>query len=517
MTNSNSRTRKSIKNIFWGIFYQALLIILNFVLRSIFIKKLSAEYLGVNGLFSNILSVLSLAELGIGNAIIYTMYKPLKENNEKEISSILNFYKKIYAIIGTIIFLVGILLIPFLKQIVKLENEMPNLRVYYILYLLNTVSSYFLVAKTSIFTADQKDYVLKKINISFNIVKFILQAILLIAFNSYLLYLLAQIVITIMNNMINLLITYKKYPFLRKQKEKIKLNTKKIILNNVKSLFLYQFGGVILNNTDNILISMICGTVNVGLYSNYSIIISSVENVISNIFTATLASIGNYNVDNSEKERYKLFNILDMISYWLYGCISIIFGVAINDFIEVWIGKDYILGNSVVIISVVNFYLRGILYPILCFRNTTTLFKKTKYIMLYASVINIVLSIFLGLKIGLTGILIATALSRILTNIWYEPKILFKEYFKENVFKYYLKKLFQIIGLSFVYIIIFVCCKNIVILHNNFVTLIFKCIISLIMSNIYFILIFYRKKEFKIVISKFMQLVKNKIAIKSSV
>ena len=141
MTNSNSRTRKSIKNIFWGIFYQALLIILNFVLRSIFIKKLSAEYLGVNGLFSNILSVLSLAELGIGNAIIYTMYKPLKENNEKEISSILNFYKKIYAIIGTIIFLVGILLIPFLKQIVKLENEMPNLRVYYILYLLNTVSS----------------------------------------------------------------------------------------------------------------------------------------------------------------------------------------------------------------------------------------------------------------------------------------------------------------------------------------------------------------------------------------
>ena len=513
MSNSNSRTKKSITNVFWGIFYQFLLIILNFLLRSIFIKKLSAEYLGVNGLFSNILSVLSLAELGIGNAIIYTMYKPLKENNEKEISSILGFYKNIYAIIGSIIFLVGIFLIPFLNKIVKLENEMPNLRLYYILYLLNTVSSYLLVAKTSIFTADQKDFVLKKINIFFNILKFVFQAVVLIFFNSYLLYLLVQIITTVMNNIINLAITYKKYPYLKEKNEKIEIKTRNSILNNVKSLFLYQFGGVILNNTDNILISMICGTLNVGLYSNYSIIISSIENVISNIFTATLASIGNYNVDNSERDKYKLFKILDMISYWLYGCVSIILGIVINSFIEIWIGREYVLGNGIVLISVVNFYLRGMLYPILCFRNTTTLFKKTKNIMIYASVINIVLSILLGIKLGLVGILIATALSRILTNIWYEPKILFEEYFKENVFKYYLRKILQIIGLSFLYTITFLCCKWINIFDNGFLDLFLKVIVSFIISNIYFILISFKKEEFKIIISKFIQLVKNKIII----
>lgn len=497
MTNGNSRTKKSIKNIFWAIFYQVLLIVLNFILRSIFIKKLSTEYLGINGLFSNILSVLSLAELGVGNAIIYTMYKPLKENNELEVASILNFYKKIYSIIGIIVFSIGITLLPFLNNIVKLEHEMQNLKLYYILYLLNTVCSYFLVAQTSIFTADQKDYKLKKVNIFFNILKFIFQAILLICFNSYLLYLLVQIVVTIINNILNLIKTYKEYPFLKTKGKMIDKETKGGILNNVKSLFLYQFGGVILNNTDNIIISVICGTVTVGLYSNYSLIITSVENIISNIFTSTLASIGNYNIDNTEKEKYKLFKILDMISYWIYGCLSIIFGIIINNFIEIWIGKSYILGIEIIIICIVNFYLRGMLYPVLCFRNTTTLFKKTKYIMFFTAMINIILSIYLGLKMGLVGILIATALSRVLTNIWYEPKILFKEYFNESVSKYYIKKIVQIIGLIFIYSIIYLICQNIIIVNNAIMTLILRTIIILLISNVYFILVFYRKEEFR--------------------
>ena len=496
---NNSRTKNSIVNISVNMLYQMLNVIVNFIIRTVFIKMLSAEYLGVNGLFTNILSVLSLAELGIGNAIIYTMYKPLQENDKERLSALTTYYKKLYNRIGVFILIVGILLIPFLKTILNLQDDIGNVYLYYLLFLLNTVSSYFIVYKTSIVTADQKEYVLKKINIIFVIIKFILQIVMLKVFKSYLGYLIIQIAISILLNWVMSKKAEKMYPFI-KEKREIEDEEKKNIWENIKSLFMYQFGGVVLNNTDNIIISIMVGTIFVGIYSNYSMLITTVSTFTALVFTSMISSIGNYNIKSTEKSKKFLFDILEMLFFWMYGFASVSFVILTQDFITLWIGKEYLLDNITLYIIVFNFYLTGVLYPIFCFRNTTSLFKKTKHIMLVASIINIVLSIVLGFKWGLAGILVATGIARMCTNIWYEPYILHRDYFKEKVNIYYIKKVLEIIILVVIIWIIQMIC-NLVSFDNIYINFVFKMLLCVLVPNIIMFIKYFRTEEFKYILN----------------
>ena len=497
---NNSRTKNSILNISSSIVYQFINTIVSFILRTVFIKMLSAEYLGINGLFTNILSVLSLAELGIGNAIVYSMYKPLKENDKTKLSALITYYKKLYARIGTIILILGLSLVPFLKYILNIQEEIPYITLYYILFLINTVSSYFMVYKTSIVTADQKEYVLKKINIIFTLIKLVLQLVSLIALRSYLLYLIIQITLSIMMNYVMSKKAEKMYSLI-KEKQDIDECEKKSIWKNIKAMFTYQVGGVILNNTDNIIISIIVGTVAVGIYSNYSMLVTTISSFTSLIFTSMISSIGNFNLESNNEKRSFLFKVLEMMFYWIYGFASVCFIALTQDFINLWIGSEYLLENSTLYIVIFNFYLTGLLYPIFCFRNTTNLFKSTKYLMIIASIINIVFSIILGKIWGINGIFIATALARLLTNIWYEPYILFKNYFNRSVYKYYIKNVFELLLL-----IIMICLNqkicSYVVVDNKILNLAIKLVISLIIPNIIMLIKYYKTKEFKYILEK---------------
>lgn len=497
---NDSRTRNSVINISVSVIYQFMNTIVSFILRTVFIKMLSAEYLGINGLFTNILSVLSLAELGVGNAIIYSMYKPLKENDKTKLSALITYYRKLYARIGIIILALGLSLVPFLKNILNLENEIPYITLYYILFLINTVSSYFMIYKTSIVTADQKDYILKKINIVFIFLKLILQLIALVIVKSYLMYLTIQIILSILMNYIMSKKAEKMYSFIKDKKD-IADEEKNSIWNNIRAMFTYQVGGVILNNTDNIIISIIVGTVIVGVYSNYSMLISTVSTFASLIFTSMISSIGNFNVESGNQEKGFLFEILEMISYWIYGFSSVCFIILTQDFIQLWIGREYLLSDLTLYIIVFNFYLTGVLYPILCFRNTTDLFKSTKYLMLIASAINIVASIVLGYKWGINGIFVATALARLLTNIWYEPYVLYKNYFNKRVYKYYVKKIFEILLLVLIIFITQKICAYIMI-NNQFLKFVIKIVICIFIPNIIILIRYSKTKEFKYILDK---------------
>lgn len=508
---NQSRVVKSKKNILFGITYQIITVVANFIVRTVFIKTLSSEYLGINGLYSNILSVLSLAELGVGSAILYSMYKPLKENNIDKLIKINYFYRKIYSFIGICVFILGILIIPFLNIIVNVQEDMYNIVLYYVLFLLNTVSSYFLIYKTSIVTADQNEYILKIVNSISTIIRASLQILSLIFLKNYLIYLVIQLLISILTNYINSKIAEHKYPYI-KEKRELDKEEKKSIFENVKSMFLYQVGGVILNNTDNIIISIICGTSLVGLYSNYYMIISAIETTLAILFTSINSSIGNYNTERDSDSQYKLFKILNLISVWIYGFSSICFGILFQDFIQLWAGKDYLLDYSVVLISTVNFYIRGMLYPIWCFRNTTDLFKRTKNIMIVAAVLNIVLSIVLGKLWGIFGILLATALSRICSNVWYEPKILFKEIFKKDVKKYFLNNIKEFIILLIIFTLVYAISFT-VRLNNEFLQLFIKLIICIIIPNVIMFIRFYRTKEFKYLSSKLLKNTFNSIKL----
>ena len=436
-----------------------------------------------------------MAELGVGNAIIISLYKPLKEGDDNKISALITYYKKLYSAIGFFIFVLGMLLVPFLPLILNLETNIDNITLYYFLFLLNSVSSYFLIYKTSIVKADQKEYILKKYEMFFLILKLILQIISLVIFGNYVIYLVIQIAISVISNFYQSKKSEKLYPYVNKNVSLSK-NEKRKLWTSIKSLFIYQFGNVSLNCTDNLLISIFVGTIIVGFYSNYSMIIASLSTFTSLIFTSIISSLGNFNVDNTEKQKKEMFDLLEMISFWVYGVCSLCLMILLQDFITLWVGKEYLIEFVTVAVIVLNFYISGVMYPTYCFRTTTTLYTKAKYTMLAASVINLILSILLGYFMGLVGILISTAIARLLTNVWYEPYILYRDYFKDNVFKYYLKKLFEIIILIILYFSLNKL-NSLYTLSNIYFNFLTKAILSFLIANLFMYLYNKNNKSFK--------------------
>lgn len=448
--STDSRVKNSSKNIIINIIVQVITLAVSFISRRVFNDVLGVEYLGISGLFSNVLSVLSLTELGVSSAIMYNLYKPIAENNEIRVAKIINFYKSMYNIIGCVIFVIGICLIPFLKYIVNLDDvviDNSTLYFYYFLLLLNSVLSYFFVYKTAVITADQKGYKLKFFNIAISIIQLVFQIIVLLKFKSYTGYIIVQIICGLLLNISTSTYSQKKYPYISK-KVYLQKKEKKEILRQVKDMFSYQIGGVILNNTDNILISVLDSTKMVGLYSNYASIINAVTSFSSLMFSSIQASIGNFLVKTSEKKHYDMFKLLTFIAFLIYTMASVCIYEFMGDIIQIWFNRsDYVLSQSLLATCVFNFYISGILYPIWSYRNTIGLFKYTKNVMLVTAAINLVLSVVLGKLIGVVGILLATGISRILTTIWYEPYILFKVYFKNQNSKlaiYYLKQLYYL-------------------------------------------------------------------------
>lgn len=488
-----SRTYNSIKNIVFSLGNQIAIMFLNFFSRAIFIQVLGAEYLGINGLFSDILMMLSLADLGLGSAMIYSFYKPLKENDNIKIVALVNFYRKIYRIIALAVAIIGISLIPFLNDLVNIENPIENLKLYYILFLINSVVSYLFVYKSSVINADQKGYILSTYSTVINIIRIILQTIFLFVTKNYIIYLIIQIFSTFINN---LFISYKAdkiYPFL-KGDNKLSSEEEKNIFLNIKAVFLYKISGVLINGTDNILISTIVGTVFVGYYSNYNMIISTISRFITTIFSSLNASIGNLMLEEDFEKKYEVFKLLQMFSFIIGIICTICLYILINDFIILWIGENYILDNFTLIAILANFYLSCVLPPIWSYREATGLFIKTKYVMLMTALINIILSVLLGLKFGIGGIILASALAKLSTYFWYEPILLFKTYFNESVKEYFRLHLINftiLLTTSFVTVKI---TKSILV--TGWLSLILKAIIVFTIPTLICLCIFVRTKEF---------------------
>ncbi|WP_144555426.1 lipopolysaccharide biosynthesis protein [Bacillus sp. X1(2014)] len=440
----NSRTSKSMRNITFGVLNQVIIMILGFVSRVIFLKFLNENYLGVNSLFTEILSILSLADLGMSTVMVYSFFEPLAKHDENKIRSLLTFYKKIYNVIAAVVAGIGIALLPFLHLIVNLESDIKFLYGYYLLFLLKTVLSYLFVYKVSILNADQNNYIVSRIASSVKIGTTIAQIIVLYITKSYLLYLILDVASTWVNNVWCAKKADKLYPFI-KVKSDLSEKEKKSIVDNIKSGFLYKFSSVLLNSTDNTIISMLLGTVVVGYFSNYGLVISRLSVFINTIFASLNGSIGNLIATEQQDKRYEIFSILQVFSFFLSSVSGICVYMMMNDFVFLWIGEKYILNKDVLIACMLNFYLSVVLQPLWSYRDATGLYRKTKYVMLCTAIINIVLSILLGSYIGLSGVIFASVISRLITYFWYEPILLFKNYFGISSARYFFKHAYNII------------------------------------------------------------------------
>lgn len=497
------RTSNSIKNISTALIGQFLGIIVSFVSRAIFIKYLGMEYLGVSGLFANILSILSLAELGIGSAIIYKLYKPLALKNYKEVKILMNFYKTTYTIIGIIVLSIGLSIVPFLDYIIKDKPNIDNLTLIYLLYLLNSVCSYFYIYKKSLIIADQKNYITTMYKYGFYIMLNIVQTMILMVSNNFYLFLIIQIIATMLENIFLSKRADKMYPFLRQStKEKLPLETKNEINRNIRAMMLHRIGGVIVKGTDNIIISSFVGVVWVALYSNYYLIINSVNIITNQIFSAVTASIGNLNALESNEKCYDIYNNMLFISFWISGFCSISLLILINPFINLWIGKQHLFSELLVLIIIINFYIGTIRKITLIYRDALGLFWHDRYKPIFESIINIVVSIMLAKSLGVVGVFIGTFISTITTAFWIEPYVLYKYGFKKSVKPYFSKYINHTIIILLAGSITYAICS--IFDATTWITLIVKFVVCLLVPNLIFVFYYRKSKE----LNYFLQLFK---------
>lgn len=505
----NSRLKNSALNFASGFLGRVLAIFLNFIVRTIFIYCLNEAYLSVNGLYSNILTVLSLAELGFGSAMAYRMYAPVAKKDYVKTAALLNFYKHVYAIIGVVIFGLGLCVIPFMDYIIKDKPDVQGLTLYYIIFLLNTVVSYWFASyKASVFSADQKEYI--KINVQnvLTILQSILQIVLLLVFREYLLYLLVQVCCNIFLNIYVAYLVDKKYPELKENKSaKLDSEERKQIIKDAEALVISRFGHVALNGTDNIIISAVVGVLWVGRLSNYTLICDSITGVLCQITAAITGSLGNFFATEDKHAGYKLFKKVEFLNFWLYGFSFIALAILLDPFVQLWAGDHFVLELPISIAIAINFFVAGYMNTLWVFRSTLGLFKQGKFRPLFVAVLNIVLSIVLGKLWGVFGVLFATFLSRAAVNLWFDPIILHKYGFGVSCKPFFICYLKRILLLTTILIVLLAIRNAILSPEVTVLRFVLMTAITAIVPNVVFLLAYHNCDEY----AYFKSVVKDRI------
>ena len=492
-----SRTEYSLINIFTGFLGYGINTVLGFVCRIVFVRCLSADYLGVSGLFSNILTILSLAELGISSAIIYALYKPIAEKDEKRITSLMHFYAKAYRIIGIIVAAVGLIMLPFLNVIIRDQPAIKeNLYLIYLMYLANTVISYFFSYRGSLLTAMQRNYIVVGYSYVITIVQSILQMIFLMVTHEYLIYLIIQMVGGVTYNVWISHKACKDYPYIKdKNYTPLTKSETKNLLKDVKALAIYKVTGVLVNNTDNIVITYFNGLISVGLASNYLLFSNTLNSLVQQTFNALTGSVGNLNATATEGKRYSFFKALNLANFWLYGWGAIGIALVSGDLVKWFYGADYVMSLEIPVILAINFYMIGMQQAVYTFKNTLGLFKYGQYILIFTAAINLSLDIILGRRWGIFGIYLSTAIARLLTNTWYEPYAVYKYGLHKKPILYLLRYTGYLVVLTLVGASCFILCCfcKFGIVTNVFV----KIMICSIVPNVFFTVAFWKTEEFQ--------------------
>lgn len=452
--------------------------LLKFIVRMVFVKTLPIEYLGVNGLFSNILVMLSLAELGIGPAIVYSLYKPLAYGDIETVKSIMRLFKKVYIAVGGIILVLGLALFPFLDNFIKDGQSVPQVHYFYLVFLLNTVISYLWTYKRSLLIADQKQYVVNIYQAAVQVLVAVLQIVFLLIFADYWCFIILMLVGTVLENFSIARKADKEYPYLNEASEALDLEIKQQIVKNTKAMICHKIGGMVVFSSSNLVLSKFAGLAAVGLYSNYYMVIAALNTFAAKFFESITASIGNLMVLEESSKKIKAFKITEFITALQAAICFCGLYVLFNPFVELWVGKAYLFDEVIVAAMAFSFYLTYMRKAVLMFRDACGLYWNDRYKPLAESVINLTASIYLTIHYGVIGVVIGGIISTLLTCFWVEPYVLFnngidiklKEYFI-NYLKFAVVALLSATVSKFVYNSLFAKVTLV-----NFVVGIFICI-----------------------------------------
>lgn len=489
------RTENTIKNVSISIISAIVIALLGFISRKVFLDNLGTEYLGINGLLTNVLSMLGLVESGIGASIVYNLYKPLAIDDRPKIIALVQIYKKAYKVLALVVFVLSLLLYPFLGDLMKGKQTISYITVVYFLFVAKNVVSYLNAHKVSLINADQKGYVLSRVNFGFTILIFCSKIIVLILTQNFILYLLMEFIIFTIQNIVNGNIVEKKYFYIRtKERYFIDETEKDQLIKNIKALFFHRFGTFCVFGTDNMLISSFVGIVAVGLYSNYTMIIGQLSGLVSPILSGINASVGNLIASESNEKSYSVFKVSYLLNFWIYSVCVIFLYNLLEPFINWWLGKGYLLDYLTFTIILVNFYITGMRSSIMTFKDKGGIFVQDKYMPLIEAAINLIASIILVNYIGLAGIFIGTTISTLSIVFWNVPRLVYKHIFEKPLSLYFKNYLYySIITVITCAITTYLC--HILVEGNNFISLVARGLICVIFPNIIYLALFYKSEE----------------------
>lgn len=430
-----SRKKYTILNTAYGIVFRFVILITNFAIRTVFIHYLGIEYTGVSVVFADILTILSFAELGIGSAITYSLYKPIEEKNYRHIACIMRLYKQAYQWIAVSVLIIGVALIPFLDVIIPNHpNITEDLRLIFLLYVLNSAASYLLIYKSSLLIASQLGYLQSIINIIFCIIKAIIQIVCIIFYREFILYLIVEIIFNLFNNIVVSYIANRHFPELYKfSRKKLPREEIKLIFKNIKALSIYRLCGVLTIGLTSMLTSILVSIEMVGYVSNYTLIINQLYTFSLQFFNAATASIGNLAASKDKDRQEEIFNIIFFYASLYFCYTAVVQFCLLNEFVtKIWLNEQYQISPTIIALLCADFYFKGYATIFNTFRNANGLFQQGQFRPVFMILLNIIGAFILYRFWGLAGIFASLVLSRLITQIWYDPLILYKTIFRGN-------------------------------------------------------------------------------------
>lgn len=504
-------TRKSAKNAIVGLVTQLLTNILGFVSRYVFIRCLSAEYLGINGLFANVLTLLSFAELGIGEALVYAMYKPMKDGDEEKLKSLLKFYKFAYRWIAGIVVVVGLVLSFYIDGFVAQKPDIPeNFQFIFCLYLINNAGSYLLAYKQSVLNVDQNKYIVSAIRQIVNVGQLCCQMLFLYLTHNYYVYLVWQIAGTFIVNLVLSWYVDKHYQWASEKRNIKKLDKaeRNRIFKDIKALSISKVAGVVSNGADNLIIAKLISLAQVGLASNYTMVINALNGMLWGALSSITGSIGQFNVDSDIEKKRSIFDELFLCTFWAYSCLCICLMTMLTPLVEVWLGESYVMSQYVVITLVMIIYVSGLNFPFYSFRVTCGMFEEMKYNYVLFAMLNVILSVALGKCFGLVGIYAATIVSRLIAAEFKEGLIVYRKILKRSVWQYFGRYMSLVALLMAVYLLTDRVIASIFI--DGWGGVFLKGIVCMILINLVYIAVFFRMRAFQGLLQKGKSLLQRK-------
>lgn len=443
----NSRTKNTILNFITSTGGQLLATALKFVTRTIFIQVLGKSYLGINGLFSDILTMLSLTELGFDSAINFKLYKPLAQNDIKRVRILMKFFRQVYAVVGCTILAMGLMVIPLLPHLIRDYDTLALLGLnavgIFLLHLMNSVCSYlFFAYRTAVIRADQKVYILSIADFFVVLLSNLVQIIILLTTGSFVLYTATLVLFSVLQNLVNAVIIKRRYPeVFIPEPESLSRQEVADMFKDCGALFVYKVEGVVLKATDNMVLSSFIGLTIVGMYSNYLILYNTITSFLKKLYGATKASVGNLYVVADMKTKYVFFQVMNYLTAVLYGTACVGIAVEANELLRCWIGVDYLIPQPFPVLVGIEIFFVGIKENLGQVRQISGVFRQMWFRPILGVIVNLGVSITLVRKYGIYGVLMGTVAADVLTHFLVDPFVIYRHTFEEYrpVAEYYKK------------------------------------------------------------------------------